>query len=135
MKAYRRKSKMKENILTIAPLILGQVPQVSATELGQWLFCAACVLVILNYAMSFWKNITGGLKETPPPAQTYVQRTICKLLHIGIEKKISEQSERIEKAEEDTHSLRLEMKNDVKGIHDRINEVFKAVSRIEGILK
>ena len=68
----------------------------------------------------------------PPPAQTYVQKTICKLLHIEVAKHLREETERIEKAEENTEALRLEIKNDVKGIHDRINDVLKAVSRLEG---
>jgi len=123
------------SFVSLTPLLLGQMPAVSSSELGGWLLSAAAVAVIANQGMMFWKNISGGLKETPPPAQTYVQKTVCKLLHIGVETKIREQSERIETAEENTEALRREIKDDVKGIHDRINIILEAVGELKGKVK
>lgn len=113
---------MKNFIFPIAPLVLGQFPQVSATELGGWLLCAACVLVILNQGADFWRK---NLKEKPTPADTYVDKTVCKIIH-------AEANKKLEKSENSLEALRKEIKADVKGIHDRINDVLKAVSRMEG---
>jgi len=120
---------MKENLLSLTPLILGQMPAVSSTELGSWLLCGACVLVILNQGADFWRK---NLKEQPTPAKTYVMRTVCKLLHVGVDEKFDEHSARIEKASADTEALRKEIKSDVKGIHDRIDVILEAVSQLKG---
>lgn len=126
---------MKENMLAILPLLLGQMPAVTSSELGGWLLSAAAMAVIANQGIAFWKNISGGLKEMPPPGETYVHKTVCKLLHIGVEKRLGEQSERIGQSEEATEALRLEIKNDVRGIHDRINAILAALGELKGKFK
>ena len=117
---------MKDRLISLTPLILGTLPAVNATELGSWLLCGACVLVILNQGADFWRK---NLKEKPAPADTYVNKTVCKILHAEVGKEFSEQTKRSEKIEIDIAVLRQE---ELRGIHVRINEILKAVSRLEG---
>jgi hypothetical protein len=123
------------SFIALMPLAIGQMPAASESEIGRWLLAFAAVAVIANQGITFWKNISGGLKETPPPAQTYVQKTICKLLHIEIDKHHREETERIDKAEENTEALRREIKDDIRGIHDRINLILCVVGELKGKLK
>lgn len=120
---------MKESLIPILPLVLGQMPSVSATELGQWLFCAACVLVILNYGISFWKNISGGLqKKQSARDDVYPSLSDCERKHSAISSQISELST---DAQSRSENLRLELKEDIKGIHKRIDAVFNGILRLE----
>lgn len=113
------------SFVSLAPLALGQMPAVSSTELGSWLLAAAAVAVIANQAILLWRNISGGLKEMPPPADTYVTKTVCKIIHSEVAKNLAQNEDHIE-------GLRREIKEDVKGIHNRINDVLTAVSRLQG---
>ncbi len=119
-----------ESLIPLAPLILGQIPAVSSTELGSWLFVLACVLATANYGFTFWKNITGGLqKKQSTRDDVYTSLADCEEKHAAITMQLFKHSTDTEARFE---KLRLELKEDVKGIHKRIDAVLSGVMRLEG---
>lgn len=107
------------SLLSIAPLLLGQIPAVSASELGQWLFCAACVMVILNYGFALFKNLTGGFQRKQSPASEGTPSLFdCENRHASIEAKFA--------------SLQSEWKKDRQDLHGRMNAIAEGVAFIRG---
>lgn len=105
--------------LALAPLALAQTPAIGATELGQWLLAAAAVAVIANQGMAFFKNILGGFarKRSAPDEASPTQES-CDQKHAKVDAR--------------AEALRMEIKNDIKGIHTRIDAILAATSRLEG---
>ncbi len=107
------------SIVSVAPLVLAQIPAVGATEVGQWLLAGAAVAVIANQGMSFFKNLTGGFARKRSAADPdFSTRELCDQRHLMVDARLESQ--------------RMEIKSDIKGIHNRIDDVLKAVSRLEG---
>lgn len=124
----------------LAPLVLAQVPSVSATELGQWLLVGAALAVIANQGMSFFKNLTGQFaRKNPAPADSQTSVAECIQKHAALDGKHAALSAQIVQVTSDSEArsekLRLEVKNDVKGIHQRIDSILAGVSRLEGKIK
>ncbi len=113
------------SFVALSPLILGQFPAASESEIGRWLLVAAAVAVIANQGITFWKNISGGLKEMPPPADTYVQKTVCKIIHTNT-------TQHLKEYREENQELRKKMSEDVKGIHERVDSILDAVGQLKG---
>ena len=116
--------------IALVPLALAQVPAVGASELGNWLLACAAAAVIANQGMMFFKNLTGSFaRKQTPSVDAYQSLGDCEKKHALITKQIAgisgESEIRFEK-------LRLELKDDVKGIHKRIDDVLRGVSRLEG---
>lgn len=119
--------------LALTPLVLGQfLPSVSSGELGQWIVVAAAVAIIANQGASLWKTMTGGLKEKPPPAETYMTKTLCASQHAGLERQMESGSNRMGGLEASIKELRQEFKADMRGMHDRTNAILAGVARLEG---
>jgi hypothetical protein len=118
-----------DNLVPLLPMTVAQLGGVDANGLGAWLLGAMAVMVIVNQALTVWGKLSRGLKEVPPPADTYATRELCDEKHEGIKS-------RLEKIDQD-HQARVDrMERDYqitcRGIHSRINEVLAAVSRLEG---
>ena len=123
--------------LSLSPIMLAQfVPSASHSQILTVLLGGAALLVIANQAFSFWKNATGNLKEIPPPAQTYVPITRCAEEHKKNADEHTSMAATLRtigaEALQRSDAVRKEIKDDVKGIHARIDDVLKAVSRLEG---
>lgn len=52
-----------------------------------WVWGAVGVAFGANALFSLWKNLTGGLKEQPPPVSTYRTLAACESLHSASEKR------------------------------------------------
>lgn len=116
--------------LSLAPIVLAQSPAIGATELGQWLLAGAAVAVIANQGFSFFRNVTGGFQRKQSTSDdTYTPTSVCNKQHTGLTAQIAKLST---DAEARSEKLRLELKDDVKGIHKRIDDVLRGVSRLEG---
>jgi hypothetical protein len=107
------------SLAPLAPLMLGQIPAVSAGEVGQWLFCGACVVVIVNYAFQLFKNLTGGFQRKPSaPTDGSPSTSECTARHAAIEAKFS--------------AMQNEWKKDRQDLHTRINTIAEGVAFIRG---
>ena len=104
-----------------------------------WLIGLAGVAVILNQVAGAWRNMTGRFQEKESPHQ-YRKREDCLQIHAGIKHDIT--ALRNQSEQSDT-ALRLEVKEDIGGIHRRIdglqtqftghsNKVVGAVERLGG---
>jgi len=109
--------------------ILNPVPPSPAIEIAAWLACLAFVMWLANQGKTF----LSGLREQPPPAQTYQPkgdyafRSELRDIEVRFEtnrKLESEQADRNSAALfEKLESLRLEIKSDNKALHGRINGI------------
>ncbi len=114
--------------LALAPLALAQAPAIGATEIGQWLLVAAAIAVIANQGMAFFRNLTSQFTKKPS-SDSYTSQMECEKKHAAIASQLDTFST---DAETRNEKLRLELKGDVQGIHKRIDDVLKGMSRLEG---
>ena len=117
------------SLASLLPLCMAQLPAAKPTEIGTWLLSAAAVTVIASQGIALWNQITGRFKERETSGPSYVQVRDCTRSHTDLATTIEKQEDRHQQR---TEALRLEIKNDIKGVHDRINEVLAGVSRVEG---
>ncbi len=105
-----------------------------------WILGAAGAAVIFNQLVTAWNNLTGRFKEREGTGPQYQRVEVCEAMHKTITDAIEEverrQTHRMEETEQRhsvrTEGLRREIKGDVSGVHKRIDEVLKGVSRLEG---
>lgn len=82
-------------------------------------------------------------KEKPAPSETYVTREHCATLHQQQHEQVRHWGSRLDALEnsrlenisamnEQLDSIRAEIKNDIRSVHTRIDELVRAVGRIEG---
>lgn len=118
--------------LALTPLVLAQMPNIGANELGQWLLAAAAAAVIANQGMAFFRNVTDSFaKKRAPRAENSPSEEDCLKRHLALDQRLlSAESAFIVKIEQ----LRLEMKDDNRRVHNRVDEVVKGVARIEGAI-
>jgi hypothetical protein len=94
------------------------------------------ILVFLVAGANQVRTLMAGFKEQPPPSETYVTLKACQALHAG-------QDRRVQTLECTVMALSAEMKADrdrlaaaaeqrAVHLHDRINDVLKAVSELRG---
>jgi len=127
-------------------LMLLELPAPSSPAAIGWVALAlAALFVCVNQALTFFDRF----KETPVVYQTYV----TKVEHIKLEGRVDNMAEQITAGFErldqkrsvsiaglhddlalSTKELRLEIKNDLKGVHDRMTDMLAAVHRMEGKL-
>jgi hypothetical protein len=132
-RSRRMLSEHVSSALALTPLVLGQLlPQVSSGELGQWIVVAAAAAVIANQGAALWKTLSGGLKEQPPPAETYMTKALCLAQHAGLDRRMESGSNRMSGIETSIKELRQEFKADMRGMHDRTNAILAGVARLEG---
>jgi hypothetical protein len=96
-----------------------------------WLVGLAAVAVAFNQVASAWSRITGRFQERTG-GDRLVTEEMCRRQH--------DTSARAYKDQEATHSartenLRVEIKSDFKGVHNRIDDVMGAVRALEGTIK
>lgn len=107
------------SLAPIAPLLLGQVPFVDAGALGQWLFCAACAAVLLNYGFTLFRNLTGGFQRKPAaPGEGSPSLQDCVGKHAAIDSRFI--------------TLQAEWKKDRADLHNRMNTIAEGVAFIRG---
>jgi hypothetical protein len=128
----RMLSEPVSSALALAPLVLAQMPAVSANELGQWLLAAAAAAVIANPGMAFFRGVTDAFaRKRAPRNEDSPTIEECNKRHTALDSRLVETSAlfiaRIEQ-------LRLEMKDDNQRVHNRVDEVVRGVARIEGAI-
>ena len=102
----------------LAPLFLGQI-SVGTSELGQWLFCAACATVIVNYGFTLFRNLTGGFARKRAAADDdSPSQSECDRRHAAIEAKFT--------------TIQGEWKKDRQDLHTRMNSIAEGVAFIRG---
>ena len=109
------------SIIPLAPFILAQFSAVTDAEIGKWLLIATAICVSINQLLGVWQKLFPGKYEQE-----------AKIARGRLHKRIDATGLRLE---EKTQSLRLEVKEDIKGIHSRIDDVLTAVSELNGIIK
>ena len=116
-----------------------------APNIAAWLAVLAFVVMLLNQGGKLVDRFRSSVKEEPAPAQTYVTKAICDRIqgdHIA----------RISRVEIELSSLRSQRDKDMqelssqlralatsseersRHIHQRVDDILKSVSRVEGML-
>ncbi len=122
------------NFVPLVPLVIAQIAPAESTrgEILTVLLGIAALAVIANTLAELWRNLTGKLKEQPPPGQTYIRILDCKETHAEINARFLRIEER---ADERSDALRKEIKTDIGGVHEKINAVISAVGELKGEIK
>lgn len=121
-------------------MMLSALPDPSSYTAVGWILVA---LAALATGANQLLRLLDRTKEQPPPADTYVRKEHCHTLHHSTEEAIGNLSTRLKTVEgaktdlaEAMHGqisqLRREMKEDFRQVHSRIDELVRAVGRIEG---
>lgn len=103
------------------PLLMAQLPAVSPGELGSWVITAAAVLVIANQGLAMTERFRASVKERPDPQSTYISKPLCEAMHSGHEA-------RVRKVETDQADLSRMIREEIRGLHGRIDELMQALS-------
>lgn len=90
-----------------------------------WLAGVAGVSIIFNQLAQVYKTLTSGLKEQPPPSQTYATKTDCTSKHSHVDKRFDDIAIRFNSSDAKAEAR-------VTSLHSRINEVLAAVSELKG---
>lgn len=118
----------------LLPLVMAQIASPGPDDRSLavwWLLGLAAAAVIFNQLSDAWRKLTGRFKEREQPGPHYVLHSTCIDSHNKLEATLREIDEG---HEERTEALRRELKADTGGVHKRVDEVLKAVSRVEGML-
>jgi hypothetical protein len=114
----------------IAPLILAQTAAAQPDQPAVWwILGLAGAAVIFNQIAQSWHTLTGRFKRLESSGPRCPTEAECDARHRLVEEhlvKIGDQ------AQARSEALRQEIKKDVSGVHTRIDDVLRAVSRIEG---
>lgn len=114
-------------IAALLPLVIAQIAASAQPATAQptqqtlmlwWLLGAAGVAVLLNQIITAWRNLTGNLRESPPPATTYRKRDDCLAIHNELKADLGKLSSRIEITDADQRKIQRE---DINGVHRRID--------------
>lgn len=117
-------------LVLMVPLLLAQMPSASDTKMGvQWLVGAAAAAVMFNQVAQAWKTMTGKFSKMSEPEGGYRTRHDCIEIHKALHADRVKVQDGL--AQADT-ALRLELREDIKGIHRRIDDVLTAVANIGG---
>jgi hypothetical protein len=87
-------------------------------------------MVILNMAISLWQKMTSGMKESPPPSETYQRKADCVQFHTALVNEIRAMLQEELRAldvehRERTDALREELSAIVGGVHRRVDVIFQ----------
>ena len=104
-------------------------------------FFAVCI--ILAFLLTVAVGIKTLFQREPPLHREFVSREQCEKQHLAISAELGRHAasrkgiyEKIEEmdrhAAERTEMLRMEIKNDNRGIHERINQILEAVAEVRG---
>jgi hypothetical protein len=110
------------NLAAISTLGLAQVADPAGSSVLLWIAGAAGAAVIFNQLFSAWARLTGRFKEKehPDPRDKFLTDALT-----ALEDRHSQRTE----------NLRLEMKKDISGLHEKINRTTEAVGELRGELK
>lgn len=111
--------------------MFAQLPSLAPGSIEGWLLSATCVLVMLERGFAFYKN---HLRESPPPAQTYMTKTDCDRLHtirgsdlqqikLDVEELRKDRTNRVDMWSTQVDRLRTEMSENLKRVHARIDDL------------
>lgn len=105
----------------------------STTSALTWIAGAAAAAVIFNQVSEAWGRMTGKFSQDESPVGGYRGRHDC----IEIHKALNTNREKCrEKLEASDHDLRLEIKDDIEGMHRRLDAVLIAVTTLtETVIK
>jgi len=93
-----------------------------------WILGLAGFAALANQVITLFRNLTGSLKEQPPPSLTYQRKDECAQLHAGlmssIRSVISEELRKVETQHEArTNQFREDLRHDIGGVHRRVDMI------------
>jgi len=111
--------------MMIANFLLAQIslPDPDAFLFGYWIVHAAAILAI-GYMIT---KIVIMFRRRPPIDAEFATKRELNLLQ-------KQSDGRDDKIEEQITEMRQEIKSDIGGVHKRVDEILKGVSRLEGKL-
>jgi uncharacterized protein HemX len=114
----------------LSPLVLAQTAAAQPDQPAVWwIIGLAGAAVIFNQVAQSWKTLTNRFRERDSGGPRSPTEAECESRH----NLISTQLQNItEQAQGRSESLRQEIKKDLGGVHQRIDEVLRAVARLEG---
>lgn len=126
---------MNEAISTLTALAPAAVAQLSASDaspLVWWLVGLAAAAAIVNQVVLAIRNLSGKSvrdRDAVSPEQ-------CAARHASLDSRLDVRFRDIERALiERDNALRAVLSQDVRGVHQRVDEVLGAVSEVRGELK
>ena len=110
----------------LLPIVLGiSLGSESATPILWWILGLAGCAVAFNQVSQAWRRVTGGF-ETRAAGTEHRKRADCIEIHKTVTSSLKDIAR--DSAESDDR-LRREIKTDIDGVHRRIDDVQKAVSK------
>ena len=91
-----------------------------------WILGGAGFAAMLNQVLSAWQKLTGGMKETPPPASTYRTREDCNGIHSKDRDWIRAVERKVNGA-----ATRDELRQESDGLHARIERTQETFNQAE----
>jgi hypothetical protein len=98
---------------------------ITETELGKALLVIMALAVIVNQIWTVVEKIIDRVKSKPTDLSGVAGLAVCEERHKKIDSDIKAFSS-------DLDELKQDMREDNKGIHKRIDDILRAVSRVEG---
>jgi hypothetical protein len=123
-------------------LTLAEIASPSSLELGGWLVCLAAVAFGANEVMKMIDRFAGKRHEIAPQplvvqsAMEYATKEELRQLRESIAEHRRDSDEGRRKIYDKMESIRLEVKEDIEGVHERINAISEEMpSRVVALLK
>ena len=120
--------KLLSSIAPVLPLTIAAISPNSPEPVFWWILGLAGFAALANQVITLFRSLTGGLREVPPPAQTYQRKDDCAKLHDGlmssIRAVISEELRKVEAQHEArTNQFREDLRRDIGGVHRRVDMI------------
>lgn len=123
-------------------------PTAFPAAFNQVLLSLVCILGIVYFALNLWRD---HLRERPVPADTYAKEVDCRARHTELTSQVGHLREHFATSKEaedrrgdqkrkeiydmiraSASELRTEMKERFDGVESRLNDITRALGRLEG---
>ena len=111
---------------------LAQVPAATRSDIVTVLLGGAALAVIANQVQQLWRSNTSAFRRESAGAVEYQSRENCDKMHAGLGSQLSNMDRA---ATNRVDALRLEIKQDMGGVHRRVDEILAAVSDLAGQIR
>ena len=110
---------------------LAQVPAATRSDIVTVLLGGAALAVIANQVQQLWRSNTSAFRRESGTVE-YQSRENCDKMHAGLGSQLSNMDRA---ATNRVDALRLEIKQDMGGVHRRVDEILAAVSDLAGQIR
>ena len=116
---------------------------IESTTLGMALLVIMALAVIVNQLWTLFEKVRGSIRNPEADMTGLASAAVCEQRHAEIERSLANlksendrqdrvNREQFEIVTDALSELKREMREDIKGLHKRSDDVLRAVSRLEG---